>query len=522
MRHLTKSAIQTCFMLSIPACTFLFGFYLCKAADISHKGSITVEIERSPVIESSVSDIKVDYAGYHFHGKNFSWDKEGLFACSVGLSDYDIGWSVTQTSNGGFAVAGQTEQGVGYENLLLLKYDSSGNLEWAKTAGGSHGAFIGHSLTQIIDGGFAVCGYVYGYGAGLEDVLLLKYDHSGNLEWAGTAGGSSADFGYSVTQTTDGGFAVVGETYGYGAGEEDVLLLKYDGSGNLEWARTAGGSESDFGFSLTQTTDGGFAVAGRTESFSVGEEDVLLLKYDGSGNLEWARTAGGSETDIGYSLTQTTDGGYAVGGTSFSHGNPYALLLKYDRFGNLEWARTTGENYSSFGFSVTQTIDGGYAVAGGVSGYGLLLLKYDSFGNLEWARTAEESNLDVGYSLTQTTDGGYAVAGLTESCRTWCYDVLLLKTDSQGAIPDCPMIQSFSPEVSSPDISTSIIIPETSSPDIETADISPYVDSPEPSFELICSGSTTTVPLTSTPTLILTLTFTLLISGIQLRKKFRL
>ncbi|MCP4665337.1 MAG: hypothetical protein GY849_03135, partial [Deltaproteobacteria bacterium] len=169
--------------------------------------------------------------------------------------------------------------------------DSSGNLTWAKTAGGTSYDFA-ESVKQTNDGGYIVVGRTLSYGAGNYDVFLLKYDSSGALTWAKTAGGTGDDRAYSVKQTSDGGYIVAGETESYGAGGADVFLLKYDSSGALTWAKTAGETDDDKAESVVQTGDGGYVVAGETESYGAGYRDVLLMKTDSNGDIAGCAACG--------------------------------------------------------------------------------------------------------------------------------------------------------------------------------------------------------------------------------------
>ncbi|MEE8618602.1 MAG: hypothetical protein V3S84_00560, partial [Dehalococcoidales bacterium] len=131
---------------------------------------------------------------------------------------------------------------------------------------------------QTTDGGYIIAGTTDSYGAGLEDVYLIKTDASGNKEWEKTIGGGSSDFAYSVQQTTGGGYIIAGATDSYGAGSRDVYLIKTDASGNEEWEKTIGGSSSDFADSVEQTTDGGYIIAGITDSYGAGGGDVYFVK----------------------------------------------------------------------------------------------------------------------------------------------------------------------------------------------------------------------------------------------------
>jgi len=414
------------------------------------------------------------------------------FAKTFGGINNDYAYSVQQTSDGGYIVTGRTYSfGAGNSDVFLLKTDASGNLQWAKTFGGSSYDYA-WSVQQTSDGGYIVAGETYSFGAGSWDVFLLKTDASGNLQWAKTFGGSDYDYAYSVQQTSDGGYIVAGFTESFGAGYDDVFLLKTDASGNLHWAKTFGGSSDDGAYSVQQTSDGGYIVAGWTRSFDAGGYDVFLLKTDASGNLQWAKTFGGSSYDYAWSVQQTSDGGYIVAGYTSSFGAGYddVFLLKTDSSGNLQWAKTFGGDTTDYAWSVQQTSDGGYIVAGGTYSFGagnydVFLLKTDVSGNLHWAKTFGGSSDDGAFSVQQTSDGGYIVAGVTFSFGAVGADVFLLKTDANGNIGTCAIVGSVTPTVNTPtttETNPTLIVdsptPDTTTPTV--TEISPILAVSEP------------------------------------------
>ncbi len=245
--------------------------------------------------------------------------------------------------------------------------------------------------------------------------------------WSQTYGGGGNDEAHSLIMTSDGGYALAGKTLSFGAGGDDFWLVKTDALGNMEWNRTYGGTLGDEAYSLVATADGGYALAGIcnfTSPFS-GSYDFWLVKTDALGNMEWNQTYGGTGQDWAWSLVATSDGGYAIAGytSSFGAGSRDFWLVKTDAFGNMEWNRTYGGGGTDYAYSLVAASDGGYALAGGS-----LLVKTDASGNMEWNQTYEGS----AYSLVATSDGGYAIAGWINSFGAGGDDFWLVKTDALG------------------------------------------------------------------------------------------
>jgi hypothetical protein len=263
--------------------------------------------------------------------------------------------------------------------------------------------------------------------------------------WSKTYGGTSNDEAHALVQTGDGGYALAGSTRSFGAGDNDFWLVKTDAAGNALWNKTYGGTYSDGAYALVQTGDGGYALAGYTDSYGAGNGDFWLVKTDADGTALWNKTYGGTGYDYGYSVVLTGDGGYALAGRTDSYGvgNGDFWLVKTDAAGNMEWNKTCGGTANDGAYALVQTGDGGYALAGytwsfGAGRYDFWLVKTDAAGTVQWNRTYGGTSDDMASSVVQTSDGGYALAGRTDSYGAGNGDFWLVKTDADGVIPELP------------------------------------------------------------------------------------
>jgi hypothetical protein len=354
-----------------------------------------------------------------------------------GGTGYDSGFCVRQTPDHGYIVAGMTRSfSVRGSNAYLIKTDSAGNEVWSKTYGGWSSDYA-YSVCPTTDGGYALAGGTWSFDVGgASDVYLVKTDAQGSELWRKAFGGGQIDYARSIRQTSDGGFIMAGYTRSFGAGASDIYLLKTDSRGNLLWSKTFGGKYSEWAYMVRQTVDGGYIAVGYTSTFDT-NGGIYLVKTDGEGNLQWARTLGGPKHDDGHSVQQTPDGGYIVVGTtqSFNASVCDICLVKVDPQGIEEWSKTYGGRYGDDGWDVCCTPDGGYVFSSNLSsddGGGIGLIKTDSAGNEIW-RNIYKGGWS-GRSLERSADGGYIVLGdIYPEGKS--RDILLVKVESENAPP---------------------------------------------------------------------------------------
>jgi hypothetical protein len=211
-----------------------------------------------------------------------------------------------------------------------------------KTYGGASDEY-GYATEQLSDGGYIMCGRTISFGVGGFDNYLIRLNANGDTLWTKTYGNTGYDEAQSIKQTSDGGFIMVGQTATVDyAG--DVYLVKTDANGVLVWSTAFGSAaKSDFGYSVRQTSDGGYIIAGLTNSTGAGLRDVLLLKTNSTGVLQWSKTYGGAADDEARSVEETADGGFIISGFTQSYGSGYQMyLIKTNSTGNVTWSKTFG------------------------------------------------------------------------------------------------------------------------------------------------------------------------------------
>lgn len=360
--------------------------------------------------------------------------------------EYGFGRDVCQTTDGGYVIVGST----GWNpDVYLVKTDANGNETWSKTFAGS-GSEYGSSVCQTTDGGYIIAGEIgtsyepvpavpaegaprFSFSCNLPfqwgesdnaDIWLIKTDSDGNEIWSRRLRGTYNEEIRSALQTKDGGYVLVGAVYS-GNSDHDVLLVKTNADGKLMWSQTFGGDSLDLGTDVDETTDGGYIITGRTDSFGAARRNVWLIKTDALGEETWNAVFGGDGWEYGEAVSQTADGGYVITGytTSYGAGEEDVWLIKTDVDGNMMWSQTFGGSEDDHGKSMRQTASGGYIVAGYTESFArslddVWLIKTDADGNMMWNQTFDDEDghgNEYSGAVIQTADWGYVVVGQVES-----------------------------------------------------------------------------------------------------------
>jgi hypothetical protein len=335
----------------------------------------------------------------------------------------------------------------GHLSFYLIKTDSDGRFDWDSHLGGLD-ADWGQMAIETSDGGYIICGTTESFGALDFDLYVVKTDQFGNMIWDKMLGGADKEIGYSVCETSDGGYLLTGATYSMGAGYDDIYLVKLDNVGNTVWEKAFGDANFNRGHSVIETSDGSYLVSGVTivddADGGDGNDDFYLLKIDVSGNMIWESNLGKLFYDAAYQTIELADGGFAVVGFTYYYGGGFSSdikLVKTDSLGNQIWEQHYGGSNDERAYSVAETLDGGFIIAGETKSYGagesdVYLVKTDNNGNQIWAKNFGGSGREYGRAVCTTPDGGYMITGQSDSygIGDFWFQMYLIRTDANGNV----------------------------------------------------------------------------------------
>ena len=377
---------------------------------------------------------------------------------SLGGTNTDQAYSIQQTANGGYIVAGvsisndgDVFNNHGGSDIWVVRLDTNGAVLWKKTFGGSSDDRA-RSIQQTSDGGFVVVGHTVSNNGDVSgnhgdyDAWILKISSTGVIQWQRCLGGSAFDEAWDVQQSTDGGYIVIGGSSSsdgdltFNNGSSDFWVVKMNGSGTIEWQKSLGGSGFDLGYAIRQTNDGGYIATGEGGSNNGdisgfhGVTDFWVVKLTFDGKIEWERSLGGTSLDRGNDIQPTQDGGYIVYGQIRSsngdvtgyHGGYDLWAVKLNKDGAIEWQRALGGSGEDYATSIYQTEDDGYIMTGQTQstdgdvndndgGADLWIVKLSDTGAILWEKTLGGTQDEWGNSIEQTSDGGFIMAGYARS-----------------------------------------------------------------------------------------------------------
>jgi hypothetical protein len=319
--------------------------------------------------------------------------------------------------------------------LLILSQPVFGQTTFQKIFDGGDNE-EGWEIQKTADKGFILCGFTKSYGAGQNDMYVLKLDSIGNKEWDRVLGSSFSDGAYSIFETLENGYVLCGSNSS--SGNDDVHVIKMNNLGNVIWENSFGGSGNDFGFKIRALEDFSFIVLGQSESYGHGGKDIYLLKIDNAGNLIFSKTYGGTQNELARDFIVTSSNEIVISATTSSYGAGAqdGYLLKVDSLGVIIWAKTYGGIDNDRFWSIEETNGGNYIISGFTESVGAgmndaWLIETDTSGTIIWSKAygslAQEQMIDV----IQTEDGGFATIGCSSGYGS-SGNMFLIKTDVQG------------------------------------------------------------------------------------------
>lgn len=310
-----------------------------------------------------------------------------------------------------------TSQGQGGEELYLCKISTGGSLMWQRSLGGTsneRGQGIGVDSSDNI----YIAGYTQSEGQGGVDLLLVKYDANGAIQWQRSLGGSGTERAFGIAVTSGGDCYIAGTTDSQSAGSTDILICKYNSSGVIQWQRTLGGNSNDDGLGIALDGNGDLYVTGIQTSETQGGFDVPIAKYNSSGVIQWQRTLGGGSNDVGLGIaTDSGNNAYIAGYTlTDSDGGDDVLIVKYDSSGAIQWQRTISNNQFENARGVATDASNNVYICGEHStvlgAVDCLVAKYNSSGILQWTRSLRlTAASDQGYAMVVDSNGDMCIVG---------------------------------------------------------------------------------------------------------------
>ena len=308
--------------------------------------------------------------------------------------------------------------------------------EWEFTFGeGSEDVF--KSIDRTFDGGFILAGWTESFDAKGEDAYVVKVNHLGEKEWSKLFGGAEWDRFYSVQQSSDGGYILAGYTTSFGAGNRDGYVVKLDKEGRQAWAKTFGKAQVDYFEEVKEVSDGGYILVGSTSGSGIGERDGYLVKVNKNGDEEWSKILRMSEGNEIYAVESSRDGGLVVVGYSGNYGNYQGYIAKLTSQGDKLWSKDIGGIMDEKFYAIEKSKDDGYLLAGWTESFESgnrdgYLVKVDNQGDEEWTKIFGREDWDIFSDMKVVRNGDIILAGESSSADAKGRDAYIVKLNSSG------------------------------------------------------------------------------------------
>lgn len=365
----------------------------------------------------------------------------------MGGTQADVMRSVIQASDDSYVFAGFTNSaGEGLYDMYVIRISAGGATMWSKHFGGPADDKA-MAVGQTADGGFLVAGYAAESSTSTLDVNVLKLNSVGDIVWQKRYEMPEDQSVAAAQMTDDGGMIIVGATVNHISGHGNVMAMKVSASGDAVWTKTYTTTANEFANAVQATADGGFIIAGYTQYDTGSDRDYLLIKIDSAGEQQWTRNDGGLQFDRANSVVQTSDGGYIVAGVSNSFSAAHDLdawVVKYSSSGTTVWTKSFGGTGDDAADCIAPTSDGAYILSGYSNSFSqnthdVWVFKMSASGQMIWEKVYGKPDQDEAYAVKQAVDGGYIVAGYTEWNAEHSEDIWVLKLNATGDCPGCDL-----------------------------------------------------------------------------------
>ncbi len=351
----------------------------------------------------------------------FSSFSQGSFQKSFGDSGDEVAFNVTELKDSTFVLTGYTTSFNSDKDIIVINIDSLGTTNWIRTLRGNK-IDIARKIAATSDGGFVLVGSTASFGEGRRDIFVAKLDAQGKTEWSKTYGGDDTEYAFAIHPTTDKGYIISGETSSFDVEATDILVMKIDSVGNLSWSKSIGGEDVEYAFDALEHYDG-YIVGFETNTWSVGNKDIGLLKLDKNGDLVWMHTYGGKDEDNLTAMLTDKEGTIAMVGltSSFGFGNLDGYFIKCDKEGQVIFSKSYGDKGADVFHGIVKTPEG-YVMSGFSNSFNnqlleedVLLVKVNQKGRTKWSKTFGGKYSDVGLNMIYTSKGEVLIVGKTES-----------------------------------------------------------------------------------------------------------